>query len=310
MKVLTRERQMIQLLEAVTKYGNISTVADRLFMTQPTVSKLIRNQERQYGVNLIDRTQHPLKLTYAGEYYLAQIKQLVQFYQAMSHGIQQFANNQVGRLTIGVNPSLAQIILPPLLPSFHQRFPQIEIRLIENTSAEMENAVINQELDLYLGITPAYNSQLSYKRLYTDNGTLLLPQSLITSQKLPANAIADISPLVNGRDFITETDTSGFQRFINSYLTKYHITPNIVLRTANINTAAQLAIGGLGATIIPTSALSPLIKQNIYTVDLLPTVFQCDVSIAFPTQHPCSRQAQGFIELAQRQFQTIHERHS
>jgi len=179
MKVLAHEKQMIKVLEAITKYGNISMVADQLFMTQPTVSKLIRNQEHQYGVDLIDRTQHPIKLTYAGEYYLAQVKQLVQSYQVMNHEIQQFANNQVGRLTIGVNPSLAQTILPSLLPPFHQRFPQIEIRLIENTSAEMENAVINQELDLYLGITPAYNSQLSYKRLYTDNGTLLLPRSLI-----------------------------------------------------------------------------------------------------------------------------------
>lgn len=307
MKTLTRENQMIQILEAVAKYGNISVVADQLFMTQPTVSKLIRNQERQYGVDLLDRTQHPLKLTYAGEYYLNQIKQLVQSYQVMSHEMQQFASNQVGRLTIGVNPSLAQIILPPLLPAFHQRFPQIEIRLIEKSSAEMETAIINQELDLYLGITPAYSPKLGYKRLYTDSGILLIPATFET-QQLPTESIADISPLVNGRDFIVETDTSGFQRLVNSYLTKYHITPNIVLRTANINTAASLSLGGLGATIVPASAISPLTKEKMRTVSILPTTFQCDIAIAYPTQCDFSCQAQGFIELAQKQFQTIYEK--
>ncbi|GAX04182.1 LysR family transcriptional regulator [Secundilactobacillus pentosiphilus] len=308
MKVLTHEKQMIQVLEAVSKYGNISVVAQQLFMTQPTVSKLIRNQERQYGVDLIDRTQHPLKLTYAGDYYLTQIKQLVQSYQVMSHEMSQFADNQIGYLTIGVNPSLAQFVLPLLLPSFHRRFPQIKIRLIEQSSAEMEGAVISQKLDLYIGITPTYSPQLGYQRLYTDNGTLILPTASLSPEELPTEPVADISPLVNGRDFIIETDTSGFQRLVNSYLTKYQVTPNIVLRTANIDTAANLTVGGLGATLIPTSALTPLIRQRVQMVNLSPTAFQCDISIAYSTQHPRSNQAQEFIKLAQNEFRSSTEK--
>ncbi|WP_054707426.1 LysR family transcriptional regulator [Secundilactobacillus paracollinoides] len=152
MKQLERERQMIQILEAIQAYGNVSQAAEALFMTQPTVSKIIRNQEKQYGISFLDRTEHPLKLTYAGEFYLDRVRKLVADYQTMTHDLNNFADNRVGRLTIGVNQSLAQVVLPAVLPEFHRRYPQIQVQLSEKTSATMEEEVLNQELDLYVAL--------------------------------------------------------------------------------------------------------------------------------------------------------------
>lgn len=305
MKQLERERQMIQILEAIQAYGNVSQAAEALFMTQPTVSKIIRNQEKQYGISFLDRTEHPLKLTYAGEFYLDRVRKLVADYQTMTHDLSNFADNRVGRLTIGVNQSLAQVVLPAVLPEFHRRYPQIQVQLSEKTSATMEEEVLNQELDLYVGITPAYNERLHYQRLYTDGGALLLPKQWAV-EHVPEEQL-DISPLINGKDFVVETERTGFQRIVNSYLTKYNVRPNIVLRTANITTAMSLTAGGMGATIAPQSALTPELLARTLVIKLTPTALQCDIAIVYNNQNEPTKQAQSFIDLATRIFETTHE---
>lgn len=301
MQSFEHERQSIRVLEAVAKYGNVSQAAEKLFLTQPTVSKLIRQQEKRYGVSLIDRSKHPLKLTYAGEFYLEQMRQLVNQYQVLRHDLSHFGDHQVGRLTIGVNPTLAQFVLPVILLAFHRQYPQIQIQLVERTSVEMEADVLNEKLDLYIGIKPGFDPRLRYQPLFVGTGTLLMPR------QWPANrqrVVADISPLVNERDFIQETEDSGFQRIVNSYLTKYGVRPHTVLRTANISTAASLTRGGLGATIVPQALLSSLDVGAFQVVTIAPDALQCEVTVVSSGQHPQSISAQRFVALALKRFAT------
>ncbi|WP_407893069.1 LysR family transcriptional regulator [Lacticaseibacillus sp. N501-2] len=305
MALFDRENQLIQILESLARTGNISQTASELFMTQPTVSKIIRTQEKEFDCEFIDRTAHPLKLTYAGEYYLNKIRQLAQSYQTLSHDLQAYAQDAHGHISIGVNSSLAQVVLPKLLPQFHQRFPQVSIQLRELDSTVLQQAVQNGELDVYIGVTPAYNAALAYRHLYNDAGVLLLPKRLQpkTTPELP---LVNIAPFVNGQDFICETPESDFQRSVDAYLTKYHIAPSTVLQTPNLTTACSLACVGLGATIIPRSMPKHyLADQNVCVLPLAESAFQTAVEIAYNQERRLSTLVQAFIDLA---IQTFDEK--
>lgn len=295
---LDRETQLIQILESLARTGNISQTASELALSQPTVSKLLRTQEKAYGVDFVDRSTHPLKLTYAGEYYLSKIRGIAQAYQTLSNNLTTYAADAHGRITLGINPSLAQVILPQILPQYHLRYPQIEVQLRERDSLSLQQSVQNGDLDLYIGVTPAYNAALAYQHLYSDTGALVLPERL-APQTLPSGPIVDISPLVNGKDFISETPDSDFQRTVDGYLTKYNITPNVVLQTANLTTACVLATAGLGATIIPLSMPTHYLQDTaVTTLPLAASVFQTEVEIAYHQERQLNTHVQAFIDMA------------
>jgi len=93
-------------LRAIVEHGNISNAARTLFISQPYLSKFIKNLEAEIGVNLINRNVAPLTLTYAGERYLRYMDKIEQTYKNMKHEIEAITNMKKGRLKLGINPIL------------------------------------------------------------------------------------------------------------------------------------------------------------------------------------------------------------
>lgn len=79
-------------LEAVTRFGNISNAAKHLYVSQPYLSKVIKELENEVGVELINRESNPLTLTYAGERYLAYLDEMEMIQQKMEYELQEIAN--------------------------------------------------------------------------------------------------------------------------------------------------------------------------------------------------------------------------
>ncbi|MFT8812459.1 LysR family transcriptional regulator [Oenococcus sp.] len=297
------DRQIIDVLEAVKRTGSISQAADALFLSQPTISKIIRKQEKKYQVEFLDRSGHPLHLTYAGDYFLEQCKRFNQSYEIMQHHLQQFAGVSVGSLTIGVTPSLSSVVLPQILPAFYQRYPHIRLHLLEKTASELEEALLNHAIDLYIGVTPGYHKEFYDRRLFTDSAVLLLPKRLSRNLKLP-QIIEDIGPLVNGLDFISEEEGSSFQRLVNAYSAKYNLAPNILVKTAHIATARSLACAGFAATLMPRLMLTEEVrKADLQVISIKPEVFRFDISGTFDVDAAPSEPLINFMNLAQEVFQ-------
>lgn len=305
MDFLDRNRQLIRILEAIQAFRSISKAAEALFITQPTLSKIIRKTENQYQISLIDRTQHPFTLTPAGTYYLKKTKQLVQDYQIMRNQLARLADTTSETLTIGVNASLAQLVLPPVLTDYHQQFADVHIQLIEKPARQLEADLLAEKLDVYIGIAPAFNPELKQNRLYTDSAVLIIPPT--KAQNLPNQPVSDISAFINDQDFIMETETSSFQRLVASYLAKYDCRPKVVVRTANITTAFQLAIGGLGATIVPKSLLLSQPRAVSYgKIQIKPVALPLDVTVSQNRNVPQSPASRHFIATLQRRFSPTH----
>ncbi len=300
MTILESHQQMIRILEAIQHSGSFSKAADQLYLTQPTLSKRIRIVEKQYDVELVNRHQHPLTLSPAGSYYLAKLKTIVQDYQTMSNRLFQLSKTTHQTLRIGVNESLAQLVLPPVLTAYHQQFPTVAFELIEQTSEQMEAALLTEKLDFYIGVTPAYNPLINQINLYSDTGSLVLPKS--AERTASHQPITDISALITNYDVITETPASGFQRIVTSYFTKYHIKPNVIVQTANLTTALHLAAGGLGATVVPATLLTRTISKSATIIPIKSSAMNFQISLSRNTQVPLTAEMKAFIQLAKQKL--------
>ena len=253
---MTTDEQLITLLETIQETGSISRSAAQLYLTQPTVSKLLKKYERQLGVTLVDRHHHPVTLTIAGQYYLQGIRDLNNRRQHILAHLKTIATATPSTLTLGINPSLAGVVLPQIIPEFSRRHPATTIQLIEQSPATLLRLLTANKIDAYIGINPPHHQRITMNPLFRDTMALVLPSSWKVTA---AGAIPDIAPLISDHPFICEKETSTFNHLVTSYLERYEIHPHTVLTADNIVTALQLARAGLGATIVPHS---PLAAQN------------------------------------------------
>lgn len=250
---MATDEQLITLLETIQATGSISQTAAQLYLTQPTVSKLLKKYEHQLGVSLANRHHHPVTLTTAGQYYLQGIRELNSHRQHILAHLKTIATAAPSTLTLGINPSLAGVILPQIIPEFSRHHPATTIQLVEQAPATLLRLLTANKIDAYIGINPPHHQHITVDFLFRDTMALVLPSSW---QVTVTGAAPDIAPLIGDHPFIREKETSTFNHLVTSYLARYEIHPHTVLTADNIVTALQLARAGLGATIVPHSLLT------------------------------------------------------
>lgn len=139
-----------QVFMAVAGQLSFSKAAESLFISQPAVTKHIRELERKLNLPLFDRKGNKIYLTQAGQLVYNQLKQIKQKYDELNFEIGRLTDSYQGQLRIGASSTIAQYLLPQHLATFHLKYPHIELFLLNGNSAEMEQKLINKKIDLAL----------------------------------------------------------------------------------------------------------------------------------------------------------------
>lgn len=145
-------RQMENFI-AVCEELHFTRAAEKLGISQPTLSQQIRALEDELGVPLFDRVGKKIVMTQAGNLFLEHCVQMIRHLQNTQDALAEFRNDQRGRLVIGVLPSDLDYRLTPLLVNFHARFPKVQLKVI--SSIYVLNQVLDNEVDIGIEITSA-----------------------------------------------------------------------------------------------------------------------------------------------------------
>ncbi len=291
-------------LEAVTRFGNISNAAMHLYVSQPYLSKVIKELENEVGVELINRESNPLTLTYAGERYLAYLDEMEMIQQKMEYELQEIANLEKGRLKIGVNPFLASHTLYNILPEFINSYPGIEIELIEDNANQIEVLLANQKMDISLTILPIGNDQITYETLYSEALYLAIPRSheLAHNNPTETNQLPFSIHQLNNENFILLKSNMTLRTITDKFFNDFNIVPKPVMETINIDNALYLTNAGIGLTIVPESVKNKTTHENIQYFKLDETHYKNNVVVAYNKNRDISKAASVFLNLAKMRF--------
>jgi LysR family transcriptional regulator, cyn operon transcriptional activator len=292
-------------LKAIVEHGNISNAARALYISQPYLSRFIRNLEEELGVELINRNVSPLTLTYAGERYLSYIKEIEQMYLKMQHEIESISNMKKGRLKLGINPILGSHTLYNLLPEFIKNYPGIEIELVEESAHEMEALLLERKIDICLNLLPIFNSDIIYENLYDEKIFLVIPpgHKYYNANQNTISHIPFHPNHLDGEKFILLKNGLGLRRLTDEIFNKYSIRPNIVIETQNVESAFRLANNGVGLTIIPECIITRDNLQtdsNCYTIGN--PIFKNNVVVSYKKDELLSAPAQAFLNMAKEKY--------
>jgi len=129
--------------------------AEKLYISQPSLSQYLKRLENSLGVELFDRGALPLRLSFAGERYYEYVLQMMKLEENMRRELQDIKNQESGVLRLGVALWRGACLLPDVFPYFHEHYPGIRVELTEGRTSQLVNALTNDKIDIAIMNLPA-----------------------------------------------------------------------------------------------------------------------------------------------------------
>lgn len=185
------EDTRLKVFSAVASNLSFTKAASELCLSQPAVTKHIAYLEDKYQVKLFERNGHNIRLTAAGITFLEKTKKILSLYNELSYSMHAYNQIFSGRLRLGASTTIAQYILPEILASFSELYPNVELPLLNDNSQNIERALLDEEIDLGLVENVSRDKALSYNSFLDDKLILISAKNnhiadTINLKELPA----------------------------------------------------------------------------------------------------------------------------
>lgn len=152
--------------------------AQKLHITQQSLSGHINKLETSFGVPLFDRKQ-PLTLTPAGMYLRKRAAEFLAMQDDLQKELLDIGGMIGGSLTVGSTHARSQVLLPAAFRAFQEKYPQVSVKLFEGSTDELENGIRNGTLDVSIGYLTEGSSQITTIPLYEENIIVVIPDTVI-----------------------------------------------------------------------------------------------------------------------------------
>jgi len=287
--------RLAEILSAVHDLGSITAAAQHLFVSQPYISRTVKEAEQELGLQLIDRTAKPTRLTYAGTQYLAGLEKIQHQLTDLDQTMRELAQSKSGHISIALSESMATQILPDLGSQFLRQYPQYHLDIHEMPSLAAEKAVTDNQSDVYIGPKSPNHSEFFYRVMRDQAFSLLLPADSAFSLPHIENA-QQLKPLL-AQPFIGCDLQMVLGEITRDFMAKHHLFLQPALTLNSLATIQQLVEHGAGWTILPTPLVTTArvipINARLLTYQLI---------MAHRTSKENTPEMTAFLRVAQRVF--------
>ncbi|MGE4284816.1 MAG: LysR family transcriptional regulator [Clostridia bacterium] len=258
----------------VAKEKNISRAAEKLFVSQPTLSQYIQKLEQNLGIPLFNRNNKNITLTAAGKAYIESAKKILNINRQTDLLLSDFSACKKGLLSLGIPNTIGVIILPRILPKFHKLYPDVSFTITERNSSELLQLTERRQIDIAIVQQSDKANTLIFEPLYADEFLLVVPKEHIIAQTVPPSSDCKYPKislsLCENEQFIILKEGFTRQKIYNLF-NKANVFPKKIIEIRNMQTAHLMASEGLGLTFVTESLVksSPEIAKTLryYSVE-------------------------------------------
>lgn len=304
-------RQLNYILK-IAEEKSISLAAQKLYISQPSLSQFLQKVEKNVGSPLFDRSTTPIHPTYIGELYLKIARQILDLSEQFRQQTDDVLHLRRGHLTIGSSPFRSTYLLAAFLPTFQHQYPGIDIELVEGTTMHLESLTQNGEADVSISLLPIDLHSFDYATLFKEQLLLVLPPTHLLCQKyhlqpgqLENLLVIDLKELAH-TPFILMDREQKLHHCLLKLCQQAGFTPQIQLETQSMDAARTLAGAGIGATLLPDTLLKSVCPVSPPCYAALTTHPSRTVIIAWRKDRYLSHASKAFIQCLQN-FYSKHE---
>ncbi|HHV19477.1 MAG TPA: LysR family transcriptional regulator [Thermoanaerobacterales bacterium] len=296
-------REMLYIV-TIAKENNISRAAEKLFVSQSTVSQTLQQVESRLGCQIFTRNPYGVMLTPMGTRIVEVMERTIEFFAKAEQNIQDIVAARAGRIILGTSLFLSSLLLPALLPHFKEKYPGIVIDVKTSSSSLLENLLLRDEIDVALITLPVHSDKIHVVPLFTERLLLMVsPDNPIAKlgEPIPGEQLKLLDPkLIKDQAFILSPPGNRLRDAADNFFKKQGInSPNIVMINNSIETAKRLAALNVGVAFAPERlrkySLSPPIPEYFLLDESLPNWI---IAVAYNKQESPDMLITKFVKAA------------
>ena len=248
----------LRYLIALAELRHFGKAAEACFVSQPTLSTQIRKLEEELGVVLVERAPRKLMLTAAGQDVVLRARRIVAEVEQMKESARRSQDPEAGSLRLGVFPTLGPYLLPHVVPQLRERFPQLELLLIEEKSDVLLARLREGKLDATLLALPLHDDQLHAEWLFDEPFVLAAPRqhALASRTSLAMAELSDETLLLLEDGHCLREQALDVCRLSGAQ-------ERTGFRATSLETLRQMVAAGVGVTLLPAlSVHAPIVQPD------------------------------------------------
>ncbi len=247
------ELSQLRCFVAVAEELHFGRAALRLNMTQPPLSRQIQILERVLDVVLLERSNRTVKLTPAGQSFLAEARRLLKLAESAALLAKRVANGKAGSINIGFTATSAYSYVPELVAACRRELPDVEISLKEMVSGDQLKRLDSGEIDIGLLRPPIPRNGLSAFRVTAEPliaavnaGHALARSATVAIEYLAAEPFIMYAPY----------EARYFHDLLVELFSRAGLVPNYVQHLAQIHSILAMVHSGVGVALVPEAAMN------------------------------------------------------
>ncbi|MDN3639442.1 LysR family transcriptional regulator [Simiduia curdlanivorans] len=292
------DTQSLEAFCAVAECNSFSEAATKLFLTQPAVSKRVANLESQLNCRLFDRIGKRVQLTQAGLLLQPKAQHILQALADSKRLLAELGNQVSGKLYLATSHHIGLHRLPPLLKSFSQRYPEVELVLQFLDSERAYQEVLQGKHDLAIvTLEPVDHQQVARDIWWTDDLLFVCAKDHALAQlnSLSLDQLSDVPAILPSPNTHT---TQVIQRLFDDAGARL----NVSMTTQSLDTIKMMTSIGLGWSLLPKTLMSKELMQLAPKVDGTPLQINRQLGCIHHPQRSLSNAALAFIKLCKTQI--------
>jgi DNA-binding transcriptional LysR family regulator len=242
--------------------------AGRLYISQPGLTRQIKQMEEIYGVQLFERSKRNVQLTPAGRFLKEEVDFIFNHLDMVKHHLESIGQGKEAELRIGFIGSAAHEVIPGLLLDLNQKFPDIRAVLEELSNSVQLDYLLNHKLDLGFVRVPTVPPGIRKLQVSEETFSVAVPVGYPVSQQ-------NFESLTQMKDeeFILFSSEYGsyYYNLIMSIFEDHHFQPKVLHKSVNALTIFKLVEAGVGLAVVPSGLLHDYdLKIKLITLDRIP----------------------------------------
>jgi DNA-binding transcriptional LysR family regulator len=253
---------------AVAELNSFRAAADSIHLSQPALSRRVDKLEQALGVRLFERTTRSVSLTAVGRDFSHKARSLLDDLETSLLSMQAVATSQSGEVVIACVPSAVYYFLPKVLRTFHEQYPRIRVRIIDDGANAVLESVARGEADFGINIIGTQEPEIAFQVILKEPFVVACPRGH------PLASLREVSWAALAKyDFMTVDKSSGNRLLVDLALANSSVRPSWCFEAKHVSTLLGLVEAGLGVAVVPrlsmpqgehaTLAQVPLVEPKI-----------------------------------------------
>jgi LysR family hydrogen peroxide-inducible transcriptional activator len=261
------EIHQLRYFVAVADEGSFSRAAAKVRVAQPSLSQQIRKLEAEIGQPLFDRLPRSVVLTEAGRCFLDYARQILASIGDARRRVDDLKDKISGDVAVGAIPTIAPYVLPELVVTFQNHYPDVTLHIVEDVTGVITRRVEAGELDVALASTCQRSPTLQVERLGYEPLLALVPKGHALA-KQTAITLDDLK----SQRFLLLHEMHCLSQQVHHLLESRRLHPEVALAGSQLSTIANMVAAGIGVSIVPNMMVKHQATPGCVSLPFAPPV--------------------------------------